>query len=160
MAVLDAATDDTVKVADAPVDQDKKKRPSGVLPLPMIALGSLVVFAVGYGAGSLQQFDKDWRSAAPRVIETAYTQGGNADLADTVTAALAGAQFPVSRVVCGPPQAALTAGPLGSSAATGAAAAVAGQTQLCLAHSSQGMVSVVTQTAGQDVTITVFSGTR
>ena len=154
MAVLQAPAQATTATPLPQSAKPAKKRPRGPLPLPMLGLGVMVTFAVGYGAGSIQQFDQDWRSGVPEAVAIGHGQLDAGSFAQSVVASLADSKYPVARVVCGPVSNDATSSTL--VAAAGSTPAALEQTQMCRARTTLGMVQIVAQTTGHDLTTTVF----
>lgn len=135
MATLDILHRPEVERAAKPA-----RRPRQPLPLPMIALGLVAVLSVGFGAGSLIQFDQDWRGSAPVALASVSQPLATADLPAELARVLAGTRAPVSDVNCTEPSGLQADAPV-----------------LCRAHSKQGMVSVIAEPlAGQQYRVTVF----
>ena len=156
MAVLQAPAETRASTMPQSAKPAKKRRPRGPLPLPMIGLGLMITFALGYGAGSIQQFDQDWRSGVPEAVAVGHGQLDSASFAQSVVATLADSQYPVSRVVCGPVSGDSTSSALVAAAGVTAASLAAEQTQMCRARTTLGMVSIVAKSAGHNLTTTVF----
>lgn len=96
----------------------------------MFGLGVVVCLSVGYGFGTLMQFDHDWREAPPVLVasaEGAVAQGTPIDQA--IEDLLADSPTVVHAVQCPDP-----------------ADAVGGE-QLCRAATSTGMVSILASTS-------------
>ncbi len=120
MAILERPTAAPVVITDEVEGRGLIER------LPMFGLGVLVCLAVGYGFGTLVQFDNDWREAPPvpvTSVEGSLAQGESIEQA--IEDLLAGSTTPVSEVQC--PN----------------AVDVLGDQQLCRARTPGGMVSVV-----------------
>ncbi|MGV1004606.1 MAG: hypothetical protein ACOYEV_07535 [Candidatus Nanopelagicales bacterium] len=133
-----------------PVKRARVRKP---LPVPMLAMGTMVVFSVGFGAGSIAQFDHDWRTGTPQAVETVTgTIPVGSDLSTAIETLLAKSALPVTSVECGPVAAVNAAG------AGSTSVGVSGmQSQLCRGRAEDGMVNIVAETIGQAVTLTVFS---
>jgi hypothetical protein len=130
------------------------ERPSGLSPaatdelvtrsleerLPIIGLAVLACLSVGYGFGTLTQFDHDWRETPPVLVtsvEGSVAQGAAIDQA--IEELLADSATPVHSVQC--------------SAASG----VVGQDQLCRASSARGMVSILAASSPGLLRVQVFA---
>jgi hypothetical protein len=125
------------------------------MPLPMLGLGILVVLALGFGAGSVAQFDTDWRTGTPTAVEVGSgVLDAGSDLASVVQSAMADKALPVRHVVCADPSG--VAGGAGRTAVTAGSGLINPQLQLCRAQTTAGMVNIVTERSGDLVEITVF----
>lgn len=132
----------------------KRQRGAKRLPLPVIGLGLMVVFSVGFGIGSIHQFDTDWRTGTPAPLEAiAGTWQPGDDIASTVTELLANTAHPVAHVVCG----ATETVPTGGAAALTASARTTGEQLLCRGRSSVQMVDILTQIRGEQIAVTEFA---
>lgn len=132
----------------------RKRKSAQRMPAPVIGLGLMVVFSVGFGLGSINQFDADWRVGTPVQLETiAGTWEASADVASTVTNLLAGTAHPVTQVACG----AAETVPVGGSAALSASSRTPGEQLLCHGRSGVEMVNILTQIRGQQIAITEFA---
>lgn len=129
------------------------------MPLPMLLLGLMVVLSVGFGVGTVFQFDQDWRSGSPMAIEAVSGEIG-LDLDRTVTDLLAGTATPVKWVDCASPTPAARdalAGGAGTTGAASGAGLVNPTIQVCRALGAQGPLTIVTQSSGDQVDLTVFA---
>lgn len=128
------------------------------MPLPMMGLGVLVIFAVGFGAGEVRQFDKDWRTGNPHVVAQAsgpLTPG--VGLGDSIAEMLAGDALDVRAVTCGesdPDPAAVVGSP---GVRVSGAGVIGEELQVCRASSALGMVTIVAAPAGNSMDVTVFA---
>jgi hypothetical protein len=156
MAVLHAPAETTVTQLPQSAKPARKRPARGPIPIPMIVLGLMVTFAVGYGAGSIQQFDQDWRSGVPVAVAVGHGQLDAASFAQAVAATLADSEYPVAGVVCGPVSEDPNSASLVAAAGSTAVSAKVEQTQMCRAGTTLGMVQIVAQTVGHDLTTTVF----
>ena len=98
--------------------------------LPLIGLAVLACLSVGYGFGTLVQFDHDWRDAPPVLV--ASLEGSVAPgvaLDQSIEELLADSTTPVTAVQCPEP------------------ADAVGDEQLCRAASANGMVSILASTS-------------
>jgi len=69
--------------------------------LPIVGLAITACLTVGYGIGTLAQFDRDWRAGTPtRVATAAGTAPMGQDLDAAVTTVLATGATPVTTVQC------------------------------------------------------------
>lgn len=127
------------------------------MPLPMIALGILVVFAVGFGAGEVRQFDKDWRTGTPHVVaQVSGPLTAGADLQTSISELFAGDKVDVHAVTCGEIAPGTTA-VLGGAAAQLPGAGTATELQVCRASSALGMVTIVAAPHENSVDVAVFA---
>ena len=120
MAILERPT------APPAVDTDEVLSRGLMERLPIFGLGVLVCLSVGYGFGTLMQFDHDWRDAPPVLVvsvEGSLAQGEAIDQA--VEDLLAGSTTPVTDVQCAE------------------VVDVVGDQQLCRARTASGMVSII-----------------
>lgn len=111
---------------------------------PMVGMAIAVVLSVGYGLGSLAQFERDWRTSTPVAVQSVTgTPLAGESLPAAISTLLDGSADPVEDVTCAT---ALTAD------------AMAGD-QLCYGRAAAGqMVSILaSQTAG-GLRVTVFAG--
>lgn len=142
MAVLERTSTTTVRPAHVQPDHPHRTR-RGQQSAPILLLGTLVALCVGYGIGSLAQFDNDWRSTPPALV--ASTEGAaqvGVPLAQALADLLSGTSSPVSAVSC----------PAG--------ARVAGSfQQVCSARGVVGMVSIVASGSGSTVRVDVYAMT-
>jgi hypothetical protein len=98
--------------------------------LPLIGLAVLACLSVGYGFGTLVQFDHDWRDAPPVLV--ASVEGSLAPgvaLDQAIEELLADSITPVTAVQCPEPVDAV------------------GDERLCRAASANGMVSILASTS-------------
>jgi hypothetical protein len=111
--------------------------------LPLIGMGVVVTVSVGFGMGTLVQFDQDWRAASPVQVAHAFAvpAAGTASLAEAVTAILADTGQPVDHVEC---------------STEGAPTSVVAP-QLCRAHTAAGMVSILAASSHGVLDVTVFA---
>lgn len=152
-------------ILERPVSQSRSERPGGdvagppsVSPgrstrrrsrsgsrrwevLPIALLGIVGAVSVGYGFGTLVQFDSDWRAGAPSLVASAEGSAAQGTpLAAAIEKLLATSTSPVSDVRC-------------------AADSVVGSadSQLCHARASTGMVSVLASGPAVALHVDVFS---
>ena len=109
--------------------------------LPMIVIGIVAALSVGYGIGTLVQFDRDWRDAAPTLVTS--VQGSVAEgtaLASAVSDILADNGVAISDVQC-------------------ADTAVAGGNDdlMCHARTDTGMVSIVASGPASALQVDVYT---
>ncbi len=119
-----------------------EKRAQMLQRLPMILIGIVAALSVGYGIGSLVQFDNDWREGAPTLVIS--VQGSVAEgtaLSSAVTDVLASNGVDVSDVQCSD-------------------AAVAGGIDelMCHARTDSGMVSIVASGLAAALQVDVYTG--
>jgi hypothetical protein len=113
-----------------------------VANLPLAGLALVVCVSVGYGFGTLAQFDHDWRSTAPVLVvsmDGAIRAGEPLD--DAVAELLAGSATPVRDVQCGlavPDQA-------------------ADSEALCRARGTDGMVAILASPSAGALHVDVFA---
>ena len=110
--------------------------------LPMILAGIVAATSVGFGIGTLTQFDTDWRTSAPTLVASATgSVGPGTPLAVAITDVLAKNGVTVSDVRC-------------------AETAVAGGLDdlMCHAHTTNGMVSVVASGPADALQVDVYTG--
>jgi hypothetical protein len=134
MAILERPTELSPAATDELVTRSLEER------LPIIGLGVLACVTVGFGFGTLVQFDHDWRDAPPVLItsvEGSAAQGMVIDQA--IEELLADSATPVHSVQC--------------SAAPG----IVGQDQLCRANSASGMVSILASSSPGLLRVQVFA---
>lgn len=113
-----------------------------VANLPLAGLALVVCVSVGYGFGTLAQFDHDWRATAPVLVASldgAIRAGEPLDAA--VADLLAGTATPVRDVQCGlaVPDQADDAG------------------ALCRARAADGMVSILASPSAGALHVDVFA---
>lgn len=124
MAILERPTELSPAATDEIVTRSLAER------LPIIGLAVLACLSVGYGFGTLEQFDHDWRDAPPVLVasvEGPVAQGVSLDQA--IEELLADSTTPVSSVQCPEPVDAV------------------GDEQLCRAATGAGMVSILASTS-------------
>ncbi len=134
MAILERHT------APSPAPTDEFVARGLVERLPMFGLGVVVCLSVGYGFGTLMQFDHDWRDAPPILVaslEGSVAPGAPIDQA--IEDLLADSTTPVHAVQCP------------------AAVDVVGEEQLCRAATSTGMVSILASTSPGLLRLQVFA---
>jgi len=120
MAILERAS------SSAPADTEEILSRGLIERLPILGLGILACMSVGYGFGTLVQFDHDWREEPPvlmATVEGSLAQGAAIDQA--IEELLATTATPVGDVQC--PR----------------AVDVVGGDQLCRARASSGMVTIL-----------------
>lgn len=140
---VQAGSDAQSAGASKPAKPAKRKKPRQPVPVPMLLMGSMVVFSVGFGAGSVSQFDTDWKAGAPQAVETfTGTLPADAELPVAIEQLLSDATLPVTAVECG---------------TTSAVASAATSTTMCRGRADDRMVNVLAETTGQAVTLTVYS---
>ena len=110
--------------------------------LPMIVIGIVAALSVGYGIGTLVQFDRDWRDFPPELVTS--VQGSVAEgtaLGSAVSDILAANGVTVSDVQC-------------------ADTAVAGGIDdlMCHARTDTGMVSIVASGPASALQVDVYTG--
>lgn len=121
----------------------RDRRRKALEVLPMVLMGVVVAISVGYGMGTLIQFDTDWRSGAPaQVVSQVGAPAAGATLDEAVTAVMSATDTPVSEVTCTVDQPAESL--LGD--------------QLCVARTDAGMVSIVVRQDLGLLRVTVFGG--
>jgi hypothetical protein len=136
MAILQRPTELSPAATDELVTRRLEER------IPIIGLAVLGCLSVGFGFGTLVQFDHDWRDAPPVLItsvEGSAAEGAAIDQA--IEDLLAGTARPVHDVQC---QERLTP-------------EVQGQDQLCRASTASGMVSIVASTSPGLLRVQVFA---
>jgi hypothetical protein len=134
MAILERPTELSPAATDELVTRSLEER------LPIIGLGVLACLSVGFGFGTLVQFDHDWRDAPPVLlasVEGSAAEGAAIDQA--IEELLADSATPVHSVQC--------------SAAPG----IVGQDQLCRASSASGMVSILAASSPGLLRVQVFA---
>jgi hypothetical protein len=122
------------------VDTDEVLSRGFVERLPIIGLAVVACLSVGYGFGTLTQFDHDWREAPPVLVtsvEGSVAEGTAIDQA--IEELLADSATPVHAVQC--PEA------LG----------VIGEDQLCRASTASGMVAILASTSPGLLRLQVFA---
>lgn len=141
MAILQAPRTTSDPAAAAQRRSARRRRTREALPL--IGMGVVVTVSVGYGMGTLVQFDHDWREATPvAVAHVVGTAAQGAGLEEAVVDLLEGSSSPVSHVQC----------------ATEQHADALLAEQLCRAEGPLGMVSILAAPADGMLHVTVFSG--
>jgi hypothetical protein len=69
--------------------------------LPIVLMSAVAALCVGYGIGTLAQYDRDWRTTAPTLVASAQLPvAPGAPLAESLAALLAGSPSPVEAVSC------------------------------------------------------------
>jgi hypothetical protein len=134
MAILERPTELSPAAADELVTRRLEER------IPIIGLAVLGCLSVGFGFGTLVQFDHDWRDAPPVLItsvEGSAARGAAIDQA--IEELLADSATPVHSVQC--------------SEATG----IVGQDRLCRASSAGGMVSILAASSPGILRVQVFA---
>jgi hypothetical protein len=130
------------RTASAPdVDTDEVLSRGFMERLPIIGLAVVACISVGYGFGTLTQFDHDWRDAPPILLTS--VQGvavDGAPLEQVIVDLLAANDVTVSSVNC----------------ADGARQDLNAQDQMCLARGRSGMVSVVATGSGSLIHVDVY----
>jgi len=119
-----------------------EKRALMLQRLPMILIGIVAALSVGYGIGTLVQFDHDWRASAPTLMTS--VQGSVAEgttLSNAVTDVLADNGVSVSDVQC--PDAAVVGGI---------------DELMCHARTGSGMVSLVASGPATALQVDVYTG--
>lgn len=114
----------------------------GTDKLPIAALAIVACVSVGYGMGTLVQFDHDWRGKAPVSVASASGEVAvGTPLAEAIDDLLADSTTPVADVQCDP------------------TAYVETWTdgQLCRARADSGMVSIVATGSASQLHVEVFS---
>ena len=123
------------------VDTDEVLSRGFLERLPIIGLAVVACLSVGYGFGTLMQFDHDWRDAPPVLltsVEGVAVDG--APLDQVVVDILAANNVTVSGVHC----------------ADSARSDLNAEDQMCLARGKSGMVSVVATGSGTLVHLDVY----
>ncbi len=141
MAILDAPRTAPGLPAGPPV---KDSRTRLLEQAPIVGLGLLATLSVGFGIGTLTQFDDDWRNQTPVVVGTVTgpVEFG-APLDQAVTGLLADSETPVTEVSC--PELARVEASFSD--------------LLCRAQTAgAGMVSLIASGADGQMTVTVYSG--
>ena len=111
--------------------------------LPIVLMGALAALCVGYGIGTLAQYDHDWRTTAPTLVASEHVPAAaGAPLAASLAQALASSTAPVRAVSC----------PDG--ARVGDAAQL-----VCSARGRVGMVSIVASSGAGILHVDVYAMT-
>ncbi len=122
-------------------DKRRKRREKALEVAPMVLMGALAAVSVGYGFGTMMQFDQDWRSGVPVALASEVgTPATGASLDEAVTAILADSPAPVTHVVC----TSMPAEPLLAD-------------HLCVADAADGKVNVVARQDRGLLRVTVFT---
>lgn len=148
MAILHSSRPSTTTAPAMPAaaasdEQDKrrKRREKALEIAPMVLMGALVAVSVGYGFGTMMQYDHDWRSGVPVALASEVgTPASGASLDEAVTSVLADSPAPVSNVVC----TSMPAEPLLGD-------------HLCVADTADGKVNVVARQDQGLLRVTVFA---
>lgn len=120
--------------------RDRERTQRMLQNLPIAGLGVVACLAVGYGLGTLVQFDRDWRSESTVLVASVDGPApAGASLADSIDAVLRAGETEVSSVMC-----------LESEAA-------AGQGRLCRGQGEAGMVSIVATQSADLLHVDVFA---
>lgn len=145
MTILDRPTEvrssETSNVPVTPSRAGRDRKSSTLERLPILLVALVACLSVGYGVGTLAQFDNDWRGETPTLVASAQTTADvGADLDAVISSALADTVVPVSEVAC----------------ASGASVGD-GENRLCRARATSGMVNVVVTGPASDLRVDVYS---
>lgn len=149
MVILDRPPAPTAPAAAAPPTSGRAAPDTAarvrrlVQNLPIVLMSAVATLCVGYGIGTLAQYDHDWRTTAPTLVASA--QAGAADgapLAASVVELLADSSAPVQAVSC----------------PDGARVGDAAQ-RVCSARAREGMVSIVASSVQGMLRVDVYAMT-